>query len=107
MDGPKQIQLLREMQTGLDEEVKDISRKLDALAELVIEMLQALPLAPDRKERVMAAMAKLVEAQKASAEDAAKRAARYRQILTELDGEGSRSSPGASSTPPSKGAGKT
>jgi hypothetical protein len=87
MPEAKQFRLLREMQIGLDEEMKDASRKCDALAELVIEMLHALPLAAESKGKVMAALDRLLEAQREATADSIRRANRYRQILAELDEE--------------------
>jgi hypothetical protein len=52
----KHIGLLREMQVGFDEELKDLSRKVDALAELVIDILHGLPLAPEQKDKVRGAL---------------------------------------------------
>ena len=77
MDKLEQNRLLRRMQIGLDEEIKDVSRKVDALTELIAEMLQALPMAPERKERTRAAMDKLVAAQEIAAENARRRTERY------------------------------
>jgi hypothetical protein len=88
MTETKETRLLRAMQVGLDEEIKDVSRKLDALAELVIEMLQALPMAPERKERARAAMDKLVAAQEIATENARRRSERYSSMLRDEGGAG-------------------
>ena len=45
--------------------------------------MPALPLAPDRRQRVRAAMDKLVDAQTVSVENARRRADRYRTIPDE------------------------
>jgi len=85
MDEPTSAELLRAMQVDLDEEIKDVSRKLDALTELVAEMLPALQLAPARKEQVRAAMDKLVAAQEIATENARRRAERYASTVTSAD----------------------